>query len=129
MKHLFLTIAACCLLGCAQEHSFPDLYPVRGQVKSGGAIVPKGGFVQLRSDSLGDAMLMVQGEVGDDGKFELSTISARLKKRMPGVPEGKYRLVYAPPASTLQNVFPVELRNTFTVEKKIEGENWTVELK
>ena len=129
MKSALLPIAVCCLLGCARDHAFPELYPVRGQVKSGGKFAPKGGFVQLHDDSLGEAMLMVQGEIGDEGKFELSTTSGKMKKKMPGVPAGRYRLVYAPPASTQQDVFPVELSTMFTVEKKPEGQNWTVELK
>ena len=129
MKHLILPVAAFCLFGCSQEHSFPELYPVRGQVKSKGKVVPKGGFVQLHADSIGEAMLMVQGEVGDDGKFTLSTSSAKLKKKAPGVPEGRYRLVYAPPASANQDVLPIESPNRFAVEKKPEGETWNVELK
>lgn len=114
------------LAGCGPaDHEFPPLHPVRGVIQKGTTPV-SGGQVQLQSPALGDAMLIVQGTVDDQGAFEMSTTSAKIKKKLPGAPAGSYTMIYLPLGDG-QQVMPIEIPGQQAVEEK--DNYWTIKLR
>lgn len=98
---LFLFGAALLVVGCGGEKgqpAFPELVPVKGVVKKGGAPV-SGGVVKFTPDP-DTAEFLVNAEVGTDGTFTLSTVRTTDKsgERKPGAAAGKYAVTYMPPA-------------------------------
>src|SRR5947208_2249666 len=87
-------LCAALLAGCSGEtHTLPELYPVQGTVVKGKRPV-NAGFLQLLDPSLQENMLVANGAVRDDGTFELSTLSTKVKDlKKPGAPAGKYRIL------------------------------------
>jgi len=86
------TILLAALVGCTSKSPpLPTLYPVKGRVVNSGAPV-KGGIVKL-SPVDNPFPYVIDGKVNDAGQFELST--DRDARRIPGVPEGKYRATYS----------------------------------
>lgn len=112
------------LLGCADEHPFPVLYPVKGKVVHAGKPVEKG-HLQLDDAKLRDDMFLVQAQIGAEGAFELTTISAKVKKQMPGAPAGSYRIVFTDPGDG-QMVSTRDLPGPFVVEPK--ENTWSIDL-
>jgi hypothetical protein len=101
--------------GCHTEKTppLPTLHSVKGVVVSAGKPV-KGGSVKF---DLVDNPLpyVINGPVDESGRFELSTYKDT--KRVPGAPEGKYRVVYSP-AVIGKDAFPVAIAGTFDVAAK-----------
>lgn len=120
---LLLPALALLAAGCGGESQppFPDLQPVTGAVRQGGRPV-KGGAVRFAPDPDNPAFT-VNGPVGDDGRFTLSTVRTtdRNGERKPGAPAGQYRVTYLPPAgdqTTGPAAPPVDLPTPVTVEPR-----------
>src|SRR5436190_22072577 len=105
---LMLAIAS----GCSEEKTppLPTLHPVRGHVVNAGVPV-KGGSVSFQLID-NPAPYVINGGVDDTGRFTVSTF--KNTQRVPGAPEGKYRVIYNPPALG-KSAFPVMLAGTFDV--------------
>lgn len=93
---LFAALAA---VGCGGESgqpAFPDLAPVSGVVKKGGAPV-SGGTLKFAPDPA-TAEFLTNSEVGPDGTFTLTTVRTTDKsgERKPGVAAGKYAVTFYP---------------------------------
>lgn len=132
MRIALVAFAAALAAGCGggtSQPQFPDLVPVKGVVKRGGAPV-KGGAVQFVPDP-DKPEFLVNSEVGNDGTFALSTVRTtdRSGERKAGAPPGKYKVVFQPPLAdqTAGGVLePVNVPGP--VEVKAGGGDVTVEL-
>ncbi|MCZ2341268.1 MAG: hypothetical protein LC104_05660 [Bacteroidales bacterium] len=96
-----------CILGCglsglvgcggqAKLAEFADLKPVKGTVTHKGKPVV-GGVVVFQSEP-DKPDFLVNGEVGSDGSYTLTTVrlNDRTGERKPGAPTGNYRITYTP---------------------------------
>jgi hypothetical protein len=100
--------------GCGKAaEELPPLYPVTGKVVKHGKPV-QGGTLQF-SPVNEQAVRTVNGHVGQDGKFDISTLKGR--DAMPGAPEGAYRVTYVPP-DVGKSVQPVTSQKTYKVEPR-----------
>jgi hypothetical protein len=117
MRLVMLVVVAMTLLaaGCSSEKTppLPALHKVTGQVVNAGAPV-KGGNVSFQIID-NPQPYVINSKVGDDGRFSLTTYKDT--KPIPGAPEGKYRVIYSPPALT-KTAFPTTLAGTFEVAAK-----------
>ncbi len=101
------------VLGCGKGEDIPKLYPAKGKVVRNGKAV-KGEFIQFRPvKDMGE--IFINGMVGADGTFELST--KRKGDPAPGAPEGEYQVTYMPPGKD-QSDPPVTPAKTYKVEPK-----------
>lgn len=80
-------------LGCQTEEALPPLFPVEGTVVNKGVPVKGGAVSFMRQDE--QTPLIVIGDVDEDGNFTLATVKGRQK--IPGAPQGNYRVTYSPP--------------------------------
>jgi len=87
------------LSGCsgAKLAPFDERIPVKGRVSRGGAPV-SGGVIRLDATA-GANDFMINGVVGPDGSFTLTTVRTNdsMGERNPGVPAGVYQVIYTPP--------------------------------
>lgn len=119
---LFAAAVLWALSGCgggSNQPDFPDLNPVKGVVKRGGAPA-KGGSVQFAPDPA-KPEFMINSVVGDDGSFALSTVRSTDSKgeRKPGAPAGTYKVTYTPPLGDQTadgHVHPVDAPKPVTVK-------------
>jgi hypothetical protein len=88
-------LALALLSGCGPHETLPPLHPVKGKVVKDG--------------------ISINGQVDDDGLFELTTLEGR--KRHPGAPAGEYRVVYSPPVVGKSSL-PFALTKTFEIAAK-----------
>jgi hypothetical protein len=78
------------LAGCgAGDPALPPLFPAEGRVTLGGQPVADA-LVRLRSDPP-DTNLTITAPTDAQGRFQLSTFSAKASIRKNGVPAGSYR--------------------------------------
>lgn len=109
-------------VGCntVKQPEFEALHPVTGKVMRAGAPVVKGS-VSLKPvpENLN---FSVNGVIGDDGSFQLSTVRMTDSKgeRRPGAPAGEYSVVYAPHSEDQTKSFeaPITLPNKVVIEAK-----------
>jgi hypothetical protein len=101
------------VLGCGNAEELPPLHPVTGTVLRNNTPV-EGGFLQFsRTD--GQADVIVNAHVGKDGKFEATTVKGR--QRVPGAPEGTYRVTYQPAKMDRDNL-PKTSQKTYKIEAR-----------
>ena len=129
MKHLLFLPLAFALAGCGgpSQPAFPELHPVRGVVKRGGAAV-SGGVVKFTPEPATPDFL-VNGEIGADGSFTLSTVRTTdtAGERKPGAPAGKYKVTYLPPAGD-QTVGPTPQPVTLPAPVTLPSADVVIEL-
>jgi hypothetical protein len=113
---LALLLSLVVAVGCGRrEAALPPLHPVHGRVVKDGKLVT-GGLVQLVPERE-QAVVVINGKVGPDGRFTLTTL--RNKDRAEGVPDGEYLVVYHPPG-TEQSVQPVRLTRPLRIQVGVE---------
>jgi hypothetical protein len=121
--------AAIIAVGCSKSSDkLPELHPVKGTLTKGGQTVHKG---SVRFMPEGNQDYIVSGEVDDNGKFELETVSAKGSggNRQKGAPPGTYTVTYLPASTDQQKggaVVPLTPTKTFQVEAK--ANDLTIEL-
>jgi hypothetical protein len=98
-RTLLILWAAAVFAGCSDrgdQPEFPELHPVTGVVTRSGAPV-SGGVVQFQRQPATQEFL-VNGVVGPDGAFSLSTVRTTDSRgeRRDGAPAGEYRVTYLP---------------------------------
>ncbi|WP_020475529.1 hypothetical protein [Zavarzinella formosa] len=106
------------LWGCSESRPEPELFPVSGRVTKGGKPVKGGGMIFIPEVSSG-AGLSVNASVSQDGAFEGETLRTDKTGRTvgtPGVPAGKYKVVYHPPSNGAKLGLEVTLPEPVTVE-------------
>jgi hypothetical protein len=122
-----LLVVAFGLEGCSKkpESNVPTLHPVKGVVNRGGKPV-NGGELFIRPDQE-HPNLLVSATVGTDGRFDVASMDTQDRdgKRLPGAPEGTYRITYTI-ASQDQTAPSVVLSKSFVVEAK--ANEWLIEL-
>jgi hypothetical protein len=101
------------LVGCRADSSSPpaDLQPVKGRIVDAGTAVKGGGIAFHAVED--PAPLPINADVDDDGRFELATVHDR--KRLPGAPPGKYRIVYSPANMEIGKSEPITLAETVEI--------------
>jgi hypothetical protein len=117
-----LLVCALVLTGCgksAEQPPFPDVHPVKGVVKRGGAPV-KGGSVRFIPEPETN-QFVINSDIKDDGTYSLVTLRTTDKagERKTGAPAGPYKVLYIPAAGdqTAGAVTePVELPKPVTVK-------------
>jgi hypothetical protein len=113
---LALLLPLLLVCGCGRrEAALPPLHPVHGRVVKDGKPVA-GGLIQLVPEHE-QAVLVINGNVGADGRFTLTTL--RNKDRAEGAPDGVYLVIYHPPG-TEQSVQPVRLARPLRIEAGVE---------
>lgn len=115
-----LALAVLCS-GCESgrpQPAFSDLHPATGIVTQSGKTV--GGGVVTFTPQPDRQEFLINSEVGDDGRFSLSTVRATDSKgeRRPGAPAGEYRVTYLPPVKnqTAGNLDPIALPKHTTIQ-------------
>src|SRR5262249_44102573 len=118
---LVLVLFGLVVLGCGKGEEMPPLYPVKGKVVNKGKAV-QGRRVQF-APVKDQAVIFINGEVGDDGTFTLTTRKG--SQSAPGAPEGIYHATYTPAGlggagdpkdpTKAQGVRPVTLAQTYKV--------------
>jgi hypothetical protein len=96
---LVFLLAAGLLPGCSggsNQPDWPELHPVKGVVKKDGQPV-KGGSVRFTPDP-DRPEFAINGQVGDDGTFTLTTVRTTDKsgERKTGAPAGNYKVAFTP---------------------------------
>jgi hypothetical protein len=127
MRFRSLTLLAVVVaVGCSKSSDkLPELHPVKGTLTKGGQTVRKG---SVRFMPEGNQDYIVSGEVDDNGKFELETISAKGSggNRQKGAPPGTYTVTYLPASTDQQKggaVVPLTPTKTYQVEAKANDLN------
>lgn len=95
-----LPVLAVALCGCPATSPFPPLYPVVGDISKDDKPVTSGGIGFVPDDGRYGGV-NVSGSVSPDGTFatETSRTTGTGSVFQPGVPAGRYRLVYHPTGS------------------------------
>jgi hypothetical protein len=133
MNSRWLLVAAVSLLwmqsGCGpKQPEFEALHPVTGKVQRAGAPLAKGTLSFKPIPENQD--FNVNGQVGDDGSFKLTTVRMTDSKgeRRPGAPAGEYTVVYVPESKDQTVAFepPITLPSKVVIEAK--DNNLTLEV-
>jgi hypothetical protein len=114
---LVLSALAVSAAGCPAARPFPELHPLTGALTRDGQPVTAGGLIFL-PESGGGSGLIVNANVRPDGAFtaETSRTTALGKTEIkPGVPAGRYKVVYHPPSNGARSGLQVELSAQVTV--------------
>jgi hypothetical protein len=109
---------ALALAGCGPKP--PELYPLSGTITRDGAAVTAGGLIFLPEPHDGSGRV-VNAAVNADGTFAARTEVTGSDGRMtaqPGVPAGRYKVVYHPPGDGQKVGADVELSERVTVEAR-----------
>jgi hypothetical protein len=120
-----LVVALVCLplVGCSagRNADVPQTYPVRGKVinKEDGKPLADAAVHFEAIDTPGGAIAVV-GTTGPDGRFVISTI--RDNAKVPGAPEGSYRIRVSPRMGEDQRDNSVLLPGPYKVESKDANE-------
>jgi hypothetical protein len=111
-----LFLAAVSIPACGGRDDMPPLHSVTGKVLRNGQPV-SGGALAFRNVNE-QAVIIVRGQVREDGTFQLTTIKGRTEA--PGAPEGVYRVTYSSPKMDKldRSTFPVTSEETYKVEAK-----------
>lgn len=115
MRPAILLVAALAV-GCGGE-SIPELHPLSGVVTRDGKPVSEGGLIFLPDPHNGSG-LVVNASVGTDGTFTGTTsrTSGKGTEVLPGVPAGKYRVVYHPKSDGQKTGLESEIQERVSVE-------------
>ena len=94
--HCLLILSVAALAGCRAEHAFPELHPLDGTISRDGE--PMGGGLIFIRDAGDPTGMIVNANVNVDGTFvgESSLTSVRGAVIRPGVPVGRFRVIYHP---------------------------------
>lgn len=112
----------CANMGCSgpKQPEFDALHPVTGKVQRAGAPIARGSVSFKPIPETQD--FSVNGEVGEDGSFTLTTVRMTDSKgeRRPGVPAGEYSVIYIPESKDQTVAFqpPITLPNKVVIEAK-----------
>lgn len=135
-----MTCRMCCVvfvvvwaLGCTESKpkgDLPPLFPTKGKVLRGTAPV-QGGSIRfvLTPETPESRDLLIVGEVGQDGSFELSTLHSISQKKALGAPTGNYQATFTSAIGDQTQGGQVQIitpSTTFTV--KSEPTDLTVDL-
>ena len=111
------------MVGCggAEGPAFPAVVAFKGVVKRSGAPV-SGGLLKFTPEPDTPEFLS-NAEVGPDGAFTASTVRTtdQTGERKPGLPAGKYRVIYFPPLGDQTagaSPKPIELPTTVIAVEK-----------
>jgi hypothetical protein len=100
--------------GCSKEPTL-ETYPVDGRVVVKGGQPPAGWAIRFQPKD--DTSLIVGGEIGEDGKFSLSTVKG--KDKFAGAVVGQYRVtIIAPISADQRGGGQIILPHTYQVEAK-----------
>lgn len=126
MNSRLLLVIALSLLsvqtGCfgPKQPEFDALHPVTGKLQRAGAPLARGAvsFKPIPENQ----EFNVNGEVGDDGSFKLTTVRMTDSKgeRRPGAPAGEYNVIYIPESKDQTVAFqpPITLPQKVVIEAK-----------
>lgn len=109
---------ALALAGCGPKP--PELYPVSGTVTQAGTAVTAGGLIFLPDPHDGSGRV-VNAAIDPDGTFTARTEvigAGGVMTAQPGVPAGRYKVVFHPPGDGQKVGTDVELPDRVTVEAK-----------
>ncbi|MDB5313462.1 MAG: hypothetical protein JWO38_7664 [Gemmataceae bacterium] len=107
------------LIGCSGADAVPDLHPLTGTVSRDGVPVTSGGLL-FEPDAGGRPGLVVNAAVRGDGTFAAQVVWAGREgsEVKPGVPAGRYKVIYHPPGDGSRTGLEVELDQWVTVEPR-----------
>ncbi len=115
-RNVGLAVLVLTISGCS---AFPNMYPVTGTIRYNGKPVTSGGLLfQPEPGKTGG--YIVNAGIKSDGTFsaETSRVTDRGTEILPGVPNGRYTVVYHPD-STGENAGPgAEFPDVVVVEGK-----------
>jgi prepilin-type N-terminal cleavage/methylation domain-containing protein len=111
-----ILLVAAVAVGCGGE-SIPALHPLSGVVTRDGKPVSEGGLIFLPDPHTGSG-LVVNASVGVDGTFTGTTSRTTGKgtEALPGVPAGRYRVIYHPKTDGQKTGLESEVQERVTVE-------------
>jgi hypothetical protein len=105
--------------GCGQPAP-PPLYPVSGTLASAdGKPITSGGLIFM-PDSGGWGGRVINGSLNPDGAFTTTTSTSDGGKTelKPGIPAGRYKVVYHPPSDGQKLGLETELPDVVVIEPK-----------
>jgi len=117
---LFTLLVMLNVSGCMDAGLSVELYPVAGTVIRNGKPVKGGGMMLVPEGSLPSGV-SINASVNPDGTFKAETLHTKSNGRTvgtPGVPAGKYRVIYHPPSDGSRMGLEMELKEPITVEAK-----------
>src|SRR6516225_1873412 len=101
-------------LGCGNQESMPQTYPVTGTITSMAGKPYRGGVIQFRLEE--NQEITVTGNIDEKGGFRLITIKGN--KRAEGAPPGFYVVAISPAIGKDRKMpfFPFTLAKKYQVE-------------
>jgi hypothetical protein len=118
---VFFAILLAHLGACgSKELPPPQTFQAKGKVVFKDGPPLSGGMVELRGKN--DPALASQGHIQPDGTFSLTTLHGVKTTNLIGALPGEYKVTVIPPMGKDQNVQPITMANTVTIQAK--DDNW-----